>query len=424
MPHSARSLRINLERLRTLLDGVNAFGRSAETGGFNRPAFSDADMAARQWFCEQMRISGLSVRRDGAGNLFGRFGPPEGPVVMAGSHLDTVRNGGGFDGALGVCVALESVRAMREAGFKPALAIEVVATSDEEGRFGGMLGSQAIAGRIDRAWIENAADAGGVKLSRAMAAQKLDPMLILDAAWSPGLIRAFLELHIEQGPVLEARRETVGIVESVSGICHWQVTLTGVANHSGTTPMDMRADAFAGLAEIAAAIPAVIAEAGSPEARVTIGRVRLFPDYPHTIPGKAVFNLIVRDTDEAGMEAMEGAFRALMAEVAARHGLRLAVADMGRLAPVALDPRIAALAETEARRLGLACSRMLSGAGHDAQTMQSVCPSGLVFVPSRAGISHAPEEWTDWADIEKGAALYLAVLCRLTESGSFAITGA
>ena len=424
MPDSARSPRINPERLQTLLDGVNAFGRSAETGGFNRLAFSDADMAVRQWFGEEMWASGLSVRTDGAGNLFGRFGPPDGPAVMAGSHLDTVRDGGAFDGALGVCVALESVRALRDAGTEPAFAIEVVATSDEEGRFGGMLGSQAITGRIDRNWIENAVDADGMKLTQAMAAQNMDPMHILDAAWLPGSIRAFLELHVEQGPVLEARGEPVGIADSVSGICHWQVTLTGIANHSGTTPMDMRADAFAGLAEIAAAIPTVIRKAGSRQARVTIGRVRLFPDYPHTIPGKAVFNLVIRDTDDAGMKAMEQTFEALTADVAARHGLRLTVDGMGRLPPVALDSRIAALIETEATRLGLACSRMSSGAGHDAQTMQSMCPSGLIFVPSRAGISHAPQEWTDRAAIEKGAGLYLAVLCRLTESGSFAITSA
>src|SRR5690606_11578622 len=144
-----------------------------------------------------------SVRTDGAGNLFGRFGPSDGPVVMAGSHLDTVCDGGAFDGALGACVALESVRALRDAGVEPTFAVEVVATSDEEGRFGGMLGSQAITGRIDRLWIENAADADGMKLTKDMAAQNLDPMHILEAAWPPGSIRAFLELHIEQGPVLE-----------------------------------------------------------------------------------------------------------------------------------------------------------------------------------------------------------------------------
>jgi N-carbamoyl-L-amino-acid hydrolase len=413
MTDAIQSPQIDSERLRSLLDGVNSFGRSMETGGFNRPAFSEADMAVRRWFAEQMAESGLAVRRDGAGNLFGRLGSKAEPAIMIGSHLDTVRDGGAFDGALGVCVALESVRAIRETGLEPAIPIEVVATSDEEGRFGGMLGSQAIAGQIDHAWIDRAADADGLKLSQAMIAHGLDPARIIQAAWPPGSIRAFLELHVEQGPILEASGKSIGIVESVSGICHWQVTLTGRANHSGTTPMDMRSDAFAGLAEIAAMIPTVIRDAGGDQSRVTIGKVHLVPDHPHTIPGKAVFNLIVRDVEDEIMRALTVRFRDLIAETSRKHRLEASIDEMGWLAPVSLDAAIASDMETEAKRLGLAYMRMPSGAGHDAQTMQAVCPSALIFVPSRAGISHAPEEWTDWADIENGARLYLAALCRL-----------
>ncbi|HET7411619.1 MAG TPA: Zn-dependent hydrolase [Pararhizobium sp.] len=417
MADRAQSPRINSERLRALLDGVNAFGHSAGTGGFNRPAFSDADMAVRRWFAGQMKEAGLVVRRDGAGNLFGRLGGEGGPVVMIGSHLDTVPEGGAFDGALGACIALESVRALRDAGIEPAIPIEVVATSDEEGRFGGMLGSQAIAGQIDHAWIEQAVDADGLRLSEAMAAQGLDPLAIPNAARPAGMIRAFLELHVEQGPVLEAQRKSVGIVEAVSGICHWQVTLVGRANHSGTTPMDMRSDAFAGLAEIAAMIPTVIRDTGGEQSRVTIGKVRLFPDHPHTIPGRAVFNLIIRDVDEDIMQAMASVFRDLIGRISGKHRLEASIDEMSWLAPAALDAGIASILETEAKRLGLAYMRMPSGAGHDAQTMQAICPSALIFVPSRAGISHAPEEWTDWADIENGAALYLATLCRLAGAG-------
>lgn len=413
MTDAIHSPRIDSERLRNLLDGVNAFGRSPKTGGFNRPAFSEADMAVRRWFAEQMKESGLAVRRDGAGNLFGRLGSETEPTVMIGSHLDTVRDGGAFDGALGVCVALESIRAIRDAGLTPAIPIEVVATSDEEGRFGGMLGSQAIAGQTNRAWIDKAVDADGVKLSQAMAMHGLEPLNILQAARPSKSIRAFLELHVEQGPVLEAAGKSIGIVESISGICHWQVTLSGKANHSGTTPMNMRSDAFAGLAEIAASIPNIIDDAGGDQSRITIGRVHLSPDHPHTIPGKAVFNLIIRDVDEETMRALAASFRKLIAKTSAKHHLGTTIDEMSWLAPVALDTGIASNIEAEANRLGLAYIRMPSGAGHDAQIMQAVCPSALIFVPSRAGISHAPEEWTDWADIEKGAKLYLATLCRL-----------
>lgn len=415
MARRSRSAAIDGGRLQALFDGVNAFGRSPATGGLNRPGFSPADMAARGWFARQLETSGLTVHRDGAGNVFGRWGDPHTPAVMAGSHLDTVPEGGAFDGALGACIALESVRAMKQAGVEPAVPIEVVATSEEEGRFGGMLGSQAIAGQVTRAWIEQAADANGIGLADAMAAHDLAPLAVLEAARPAGSIKAFLEIHIEQGPLLEARGLGVGIVDAVSGVCNWKVTLTGVANHSGTTPMDMRADAFAGLAQVGAAIPAVIRAVGGEQSRVTVGKVDLAPNFPHTIPGRAVFNLIIRDTDEAVMQTLAAEFRALIAQTAKSHRLAVAIEEMSWLAPVALDAGLAALIAEEATRLAIPYTRMPSGAGHDAQTMQAICPSALIFVPSRDGISHSPQEWTEWADVERGAALFLATLVRLTE---------
>jgi hydantoinase/carbamoylase family amidase len=282
---AAATASIDPARLHYLLDGVNAFGRNPETGGYNRMGFSDADMAARDWFAGQMRADGLAVHRDGVANLFGRFGPAEGPCVMVGSHLDTVPEGGAFDGALGVCVALECVRAMREAGIAPRMAIEVVATSEEEGRFGGMLGSQTIAGVVSTRWLENAVDADGVTLAEAMGAQGLDARAALTDARAPGSVRAFLELHIEQGPVLEAATVPLGIADSVSGLCNLSVRLTGRANHSGTTPMDMRADAFAGLADVAGGIGPALREHGTEQSRVTIGST-LRPTSPTPLPGR------------------------------------------------------------------------------------------------------------------------------------------
>ena len=403
---------INGERLRRLFDGVNAFGRLDEGRGFDRRALSDADMEARRWFAAQMEDSGLTVRWDGAGNVFGRFGRGDGAVVMAGSHLDTVPGGGAFDGALGTCVALESVRAMQDAGLEPASPIEIVVTSDEEGRFGGMLGSQAIAGQISSGWIARAVDADGVRLADAMLAQHLHPGALADAAREPGSIKAFLELHVEQGPVLEKAGEAIGIVERVTGICDWQITLNGVANHSGTTPMDARSDAFAGLAEIAATIASIIRIVGGENSRVTVGKVDILPNSPHTIPAKAVFSLDIRDTSERVMRAIAAALRALVARVAEARGLEATIDETSWLSPVELDPELVRIVEEEASRLDLTYRRMASGAGHDAQTMQSFCPAALIFVPSRNGISHAPEEATDWADVEKGARLYLAALMR------------
>ncbi|WP_206452748.1 Zn-dependent hydrolase [Aurantimonas marina] len=404
---------IDLSRLQSLLAGVNGFGRNPRTGGFNRIGFSEADMAVRDWFADKMIADGLAVRRDGAANVFGRFGPADGPSIITGSHLDTVPEGGTFDGALGACVALECVRAMRDAGLSPTTAIEVVATAEEEGRFGGMLGSQAIAGQVTQEWIDQARDADGVTLVAAMRAHGLDPYEILNAARAPNSVRAFLELHIEQGPVLEAAVIPIGIAHSVSGVCNLFVRLNGTANHSGTTPMDMRADAFAGLAEVAGAIPAVIADIGGEESRITIGKVDLTPNAPHTIPGTAEFSIIIRDISEEVMRRLTGRLRSQIAAVAARHNLTFSLEDKSWLSPVALDQGLASLLAGEAAKQGIPVRAMPSGAGHDAQTMQALCPSALIFVPSKGGISHAPDESTAWPDIEKGANLLLAALVSL-----------
>jgi N-carbamoyl-L-amino-acid hydrolase len=413
----SEGLRIDLEKLRSLLGEVNSFGFNPDTGGYNRVGFSRADMAVRDWFAGALDGAGFTVFRDGAANVFGRFGPEDGPCVMAGSHLDTVPEGGAFDGSLGVCVAFECARTIRQAGLSPRYAIEVVATAEEEGRFGGMLGSQAIAGLVTREWIDQAADADGLLLKHEMRALELDPDDALTAFRQKGSVRAFLELHIEQGPVLDSTAVPIGIVDSISGVCNLAVRLEGVANHSGTTPMKLRADAFAGLTEVAQAIPRVIDRHGSDNSRITIGKVEIRPNFIHTIPGIAEFVINIRDTDEAVIEAIRAAMSDEVVQAAAKHHLGHDLVEQSRLAPVRLDAGIARMLHEEAGRLGLQAHRMPSGAGHDAQTMQALCPSGLIFVPSRNGISHSPQEWTDWRDIEKGANLMLAAMVRLSQAG-------
>lgn len=404
---------IDEERLRGLLDGINAFGRNPQSGGFDRPGFSEADLAARRWLAARMQGEGLTVSWDAAGNVFGRLGPAASPSVMLGSHSDTVPDGGAFDGTLGVAVALECALALRDSGLPLRHPLEVVATSEEEGRFGGMLGSQAMVGALDPAWLERARDAEGVRLHDAMTAQGFDPARLPEARRAPGSVKAFLELHIEQGPVLERRGARIGIADSVSGVVHWGISLLGAANHSGTTPMDLRADAFAGLAEVAATIPQMIRDFGTEQSRITVGKVELHPNFPHTIPGRADFSLIVRDSDATVMQALCDAFRRCLERVSLTHRLTPAIVERSRLAPVALDADLVQLLLQEADTLGLGPLTLPSGAGHDAQTMQALCPSGLVFVPSRRGISHAPEEWTDWPAILDGARLMLRAAERL-----------
>lgn len=418
MPETPRdsaidNLAIDLARLQADLAAVNRIGTIEGLPGINRVSFSDADMAGRRWLMQRLEQAGLVARMDAVGNVFGRWEVGEGPAVLAGSHLDSVPMGGPFDGALGVLAALEGVRAMMEAGLRPARPVEVVCTADEEGRFGGMLGSQAICGQVSPAWIEAAVDEAGVRLADALRAQGLDPGAAGAAARDPAGIAAFLELHVEQGPVLERAGEAAGIVDVVSGVFNWTVTLTGEANHSGSTPMDMRRDAFRGLAAFGAAIDGILARAGTGQAKLTVGKVALAPNFPHTIPGMAEFSITGRDVDEAAMRALAEACRDGIGRAAEAHGLGVEIREQGWLAPVALDAGLGEMLRDEAARLGYACRTMPSGGGHDAQTFASVTRSGLIFVPSVGGISHAPEERTEWADVERGATLLARGMARL-----------
>ncbi|MCQ0989702.1 Zn-dependent hydrolase [Jiella marina] len=406
-------IRIDADRLRSILDGINGFGRNAATRGFDRVGFSDADMAVRRWFAARMAEEGLATRTDGAANVWGRFGPSEGPAIVAGSHLDTVPNGGAFDGALGVAAAFEAVLSMRDAGLVPKRAVEIVATAEEEGRFGGMLGSQAIAGLVTREWLESARDADDVRLWEAMAAQSLDPLAALDARRAPEEIAAFLELHIEQGPILEREGIAIGLAHTVSGMASLSGRFRGHANHSGTTPMDLRADAFAGLAAFAQEIPTLIARQGTAESRITIGKVELQPNFPHTIPGEAAFTVIVRDTDAAVMHRLVAGLQKPAGKSAADHDLGFDLDVTTWLDPVGLDPALFQDLTAIAERTGTPHRPMPSGAGHDAQTMQSLCPSALIFVPSRGGVSHAPEEFTEWSAIVTGANLLAEAVAEL-----------
>lgn len=336
---------------------------------------------------------------------------------MLGSHLDSVPRGGKLDGALGVMAALECVETAMEHGIAPAAPIEIVATSEEEGRFGGMLGAQAMAGGVDPSWFDGAVDDTGMSLIEAMRAAGLEPHSYPDARREPSEIKAFLELHIEQGPVLDRMGKSVGIVEGISGVFNWSVTLVGEANHAGTTPMDLRRDSFRGLTDFAASIPAIIVEVGTPDTRLTVGKVELFPNYPHTVPGRAEFVVIGRDMDEAVMSALAGACRRRLESAAEAHGLELSVQEASWLPPTRCHPEIMAAFRRQAGKLGLDALSLPSGAGHDTQMMAGLTRAGMIFVPSRRGVSHAPDEHTEWQDIEAGCNLLLHTMLDIAGRG-------
>ena len=404
---------ISVDRIEADILKLSEFGSDKPEKGVYRQGFTDEDFAARHWLMQQMDALGLAVHMDGAGNVFGRLGPMDKPSIMVGSHLDTVPAGGIFDGALGVMTGLECVRTIKDKGIDLDYPVEIVATSEEEGRFGGMLGAQAICGKLTLDWLEEAKDENGVMLKDAMAARNMDYKNALHAYRRPDDVRAFLELHVEQGPVLEARQTTIGIVEGISGVFKWMVKLIGKPDHAGTAPMDMRSDAFLGLADFAHEIQRIIDEEGTDKSRITIGHVELKPGFPHTVPGEVDFTIVGRDLSPEVMEHLADACRRVLSAIARKHRLMFEYEQMSWLEPEYCDEGVVDLIEEKAQARGYSHMRMPSGAGHDVQFFTRLTRAGLIFVPSVKGISHAPDEWTHWVDIERGANLMLDCILEL-----------
>lgn len=409
------SYTLNIKRMRANLSELSKIGKIEGKAGINRVSFSEQDMAGREFLRQYMENIGLESHMDGVGNVWGRWLPGQAqkeklPSVIIGSHLDTVPQGGEFDGALGVLAGLEVVESLKEQGFQTKLPLEILATSEEEGCFGGMLGSQSLAGVVDKNWLETAQNQEGVSLKDAMKRHGLDYKDALSNTRPSETVKTFLELHIEQGPVLEQKKLSVGIVNAISGCAVWKICFEGRADHSGTTPMDMRADAFVGAAGFSCAIPDIIRAVGTQESRLTIGKIEILPNYPHTIPKQASCSLVLRDINETVMEKLADQCRSTLKKLADEHELSLSIEEISWLSPVSCSAEIVKLLQEEADKEKIDHIVMSSGAGHDCQFMANIAPAGLIFVPSKDGISHSQYEQTDWKDIEIG--------CRLLQSAT------
>ena len=389
---------------------LSRFGVDGE--GVTRLAWSPALEEALDWCAGRMRAAGLAVDRDEAGNLIGRWETGCGRAVVAGSHLDTVPSGGRFDGALGVLAAIDAVRALRAAGHRPASPIWVAAFMDEEGvRFGtSMLGSRAFAGEtLDRP--EARRDGDGVSLAEAMRALGREPTE-LPAARRIGEVAAYLELHIEQGPALERAGAEIGIVTAIAGMLGLEVSFTGSSRHAGTTPMELRRDALVGAARLIGELRQAARDAGDFVA--TVGVVRVWPGASNVVPGTATLSIDLRGADDAVLSRAEAAARSLVREVAAAEELAADVRELYRNPPLRLDTELIEVLEVSAREAGAEPLRLMSGAGHDAMVIGRHVPAGMLFVPSRDGVSHSPYELTDDRLCELGAAVLAGALRRLT----------
>ena len=406
-------LRVNSKRLQEDMDTLAEIGRH-EDHGIYRMSFSPGDIEGRDWLVKRIGESDLTLHQDGAANISARLNwDGKTPGIMAGSHIDTVPGAGHLDGALGVVCALEALRVLQEENVPLRRPLEAVAFTDEEGRFGGMFGSQAMAGLVTPEYLHNACDLDGISLVDAMDKYGLDAREALHAQRAPGSIHAYVELHIEQGPVLDRKGISIGIVDAITGLFKWEITLSGGANHAGTTPMNMRTDAFQGLAEFAVAIDRVLEEYGSPRSTATIGRVELIPGAANVIPGQVIFSLDVRDADNATLDLLSEAFQRTLSAIARRRGLMFEFTVLSELVPARCDAQVIQAIEQSVEAASLSSAHLTSGAAHDAQVIAGIAPAGMIFVPSKEGRSHSAAEWTSWADIEAGANTLLNTLRRL-----------
>ena len=431
---------VNVDRLRFLLDKSASIGQDAALGeGLHRPALSALDMTGREWLKQTMADVGLEVYEDGAMNIHGRLGaslPSTLPAVMTGSHHDSVANGGALDGALGVIAGIEALTRIRELGYTDKLQypLEVVNFTDEEGRFGGMLGSMCLAGKRSAEQVLKMASADGERVAHLLAlhARKStstqppsadEERQASEAAAGASYDRngdrirphAFVELHIEQGPVLDLAGETIGVVSAICGLWKAQLTFRGEANHAGTTPMSMRRNAFAGCAAMQAAIPQLLSAHGGPQTVCTIGSVTLVPNSPNVVPGECTFTVELRDERQATIDTMSAAIQSTALALAEEHRLELAeMRLMSSMPPAEAHPDLIACIQAVSADAGFASARVMpSGAAHDAQQIATVSPMGMILVPSIKGISHNPKEATDFEHIVHGANVLLNTLLRL-----------
>ena len=399
---------VRSERIAARMEAIARIGATRE--GALRTAGSDADLAARETFAGWLEEAGLAVRTDLAGNLIGRLPGADSslPPLLTGSHLDSVPEGGNFDGVVGSIAALDAAAAIAASGAPLRHPLEVAVFFNEEN---GKTGSRALAGEVTQDEMDLPVY-GGLTLGQALARVGGSPERVTEAALEPGHYAGFLELHIEQGPTLATEGIEIGVVEGIVGIRRFRVRVSGFANHAGTTAMGIRRDALVTAGRF---LVAVHEEAQSWPGRqvATVGRIEAHPGAPNVIPGAVDLSLEIRDLDMERIEALYQRFQELGRELARRNQTDITFEPyyLSRAAPC--DPGFMDTVEAAAEGLGFSNLRLPSGAGHDAQSIAVLAPIGMIFVPSRDGISHSPREFTSVSDITNGTRVLLESLRRL-----------
>ncbi len=402
---------IDSQRLQGTLEKLSEFGRNPE-GGVTRLGFSETDLAAREYLSGLMKQAGLEVRVDPAGNLFGRRAGSENlPILLFGSHIDSVLHGGNFDGDLGSMGAIEVMRALNDGSVKTRHPLEVVIWANEEGNhFGlGTLGSGVAAGQLGPEILERKDDQG-LTLADWLRRYGQNPFHLTDARIPRGALAGFLELHIEQGPNLDESKIPIGIVQGIVGLKGWKCVVSGFANHAGTTPMNRRKDALAAASKDVLTVRDMVrAEAGRQVG--TVGYMRAEPGAINVVPGRAEFPVELRDLDTAKIDRMWERIQERFKQTDKEENVETACTLLEDVEPARADALFQSVVRDAAKSLGLATMDLPSAAIQDAQQIAKIAPMGMIFVPSRDGISHNPKEFTSWQDVANGAeVLYRSVL--------------
>jgi beta-ureidopropionase / N-carbamoyl-L-amino-acid hydrolase len=410
---------VDAARLRSRLEALSVFGRPTGVGfegGVSRVAYSDADVAARSYVLQLMRDAGLSPRIDPAGNIFARREGRDASLkpILFGSHIDSVPQGGNFDGDLGSLSALGAVEALRERGHVTRHPLEIVVWAHEESAAfnRGLAGSRIVAGDFVPADLEQTWN--GLRRDAAIRRIGGNPERIAEAAREKGSLHCYLELHIEQGATLHRQSIPVGVVQGIVAIDGFEVTVRGFANHAGTTVMTERQDALVAASQLTLAVREIVTV--RPGRQVgTVGRFDVSPNSPNVIPGEVRLSIELRDLSEATLQDLADAIRARAQQIARDTRTTIELTPSRHNPPATADTHVQDVVARAADRLGLGTTRMPSGAGHDAQMMARLCPMGMIFVPSIDGISHSPRELTTWEDCARGARVLLDTVLAMDE---------
>lgn len=408
-PQSLSKLRVNSQRLNLHLTELAQIGKTPE-GGTHRIAYTEADRQGREFTIKLMREASLEVSIDPAGNLIGRRagGNAQLPPLCIGSHIDSVPQGGSYDGQVGSMGAIEVAQILAETNTTLRHTLEVLIFSNEEG---GTYGSHALASGLTEKQLGLITNSGktvgeGIRFVGGDLDKLRQPLR------KRGDIAAFLELHIEQGGILDAERLNIGVVEGIVGIQQWEVTVDGFANHAGTTPMNQRRDALLAAAKYIEAVNRVVTSVPGRQVG-TVGRIQAFPGAYNVIPGKVSTTLELRDLDAAKIQLLYQKVQAEVAEIEKSTGTKFSFKETNTIVPAPTDPGVRGMIDQTAKQLGFSTKTMPSGAGHDAQEIAHIAPVGMIFIPSRDGISHSPREYSEPEDITNGANVLLHTLLKL-----------